>query len=132
MEISRKRIAAFVALIVAVSAVVLYWTVDVDTLRQLADFHPASLLGAVLLIATGMYFDARRLQRLSAVAGRNVQLRAALRVVFGNYFMALLTPGASGGAVIQVLFLKKAGVPTGSATVIVLVRTILSIFFLKI
>ena len=130
MEISRKRIAVFVALIVAVSAVVLYWTVDVDTLRQLADFHPASLLGVVLLIATGMYFDARRLQRLSAVAGRNVQLRAALRVVFGNYFMALLTPGASGGAVIQVLFLKKAGVPTGSATVIVLVRTILSIFFL--
>ena len=130
MEISRRRIVLFAALVVAVSAIVLYFTVDVETFRRLADFHPASLLGVILLIAAGMYFDALRLQRLSSVAGRHVRLGAAMRVVFGNYFMALLTPGASGGAVIQVLFLKKAGVPTGSATVVVLVRTILSIFFL--
>ena len=130
MEISRRRIVFFAALVVAVSAIVLFFTVDMETFRRLADFHPASLLGVILLIAAGMYFDALRLQRLSSVAGRHVLLGAAMRVVFGNYFMALLTPGASGGAVIQVLFLKKAGVPTGSATVVVLVRTILSIFFL--
>jgi len=52
--------------------------------------------------------------------------------VFGNYFLALLTPGASGGAMIQVLFLKRAGIPTGTATVVVLARTILSIFFLLV
>ena len=130
MEISRRRIVFFAALVVAVSAIVLFFTVDMETFRRLADFHPASLLGVILLIAAGMYFDALRLQRLSSVAGRHVLLGSAMRVVFGNYFMALLTPGASGGAVIQVLFLKKAGVPTGSATVVVLVRTILSIFFL--
>lgn len=130
MNISRKRIALLIGLIVAVSAAVLYFTADIDTLSHLADFHPVSLLGVLALIAGGMYFDALRLQRLSAVAGKPVPLPAAVRVVFGNYFMALLTPGASGGAVIQILFLKKAGVPTGSATVVVLVRTILSIFFL--
>ena len=130
MEISRRRIVFFAALVVAVSAIVLFFTVDMETFRRLADFHPASLLGVILLIAAGMYFDALRLQRLSSVAGRHVLLGAAMRVVFGNYFMALLTPGASGGAVIQVLFLKKAGVPTGSATVVVLVRTLLSIYFL--
>ena len=130
MNISRKRIAMLIGLIVAVSAAVLYFTADIDTLSHLADFHPVSLLGVLALIAGGMYFDALRLQRLSAVAGKSVPLPAAVRVVFGNYFMALLTPGASGGAVIQILFLKKAGVPTGSATVVVLVRTILSIFFL--
>lgn len=132
MNISRKRIAMLIGLIVAVSAAVLYFTADIDTLSHLADFHPVSLLGVLALIAGGMYFDALRLQRLSAVAGKSVPLPAAVRVVFGNYFMALLTPGASGGAVIQILFLKKAGVPTGSATVVVLVRTILSIFFLML
>ena len=130
MNISSKRIAMLIGLIVAVSAAVLYFTADIDTLSHLADFHPVSLLGVLALIAGGMYFDALRLQRLSAVDGKSVPLPAAVRVVFGNYFMALLTPGASGGAVIQILFLKKAGVPTGSATVVVLVRTILSIFFL--
>ena len=130
MNVSRKRIAFLIGLIVAVSIAVLYFTADIDTLGRLADFHPASLLGVLGLIAGGMYFDAMRLQRLSAIAGKSVNFSAAIRVVFGNYFMALLTPGASGGAVIQVLFLKKAGIPTGSATVVVLVRTILSIFFL--
>jgi uncharacterized protein (TIRG00374 family) len=130
MNISRKRIAVLIGFITFISIAVLYFTADIDTLSQLADFHPVSLFGVIVLIAGGMYFDALRLQRLSAVAGKSVKLSAAVRVVFGNYFMALLTPGASGGAVIQVLFLKKAGVPTGSATVVVLVRTILSIFFL--
>ena len=130
MNFSRKRIVLLIGLIVFISVAVLYFTADIDTLSHLTDFHPASLLGVLALIAGGMYFDALRLQRLSAVAGKSVPLPAAVRVVFGNYFMALLTPGASGGAVIQILFLKKAGVPTGSATVVVLVRTILSIFFL--
>ncbi|HWR31491.1 MAG TPA: lysylphosphatidylglycerol synthase transmembrane domain-containing protein [Negativicutes bacterium] len=130
MNISRKRIAVLIGLIVFVSFIVLYFTVDMDTLRQLSDFHPASLVGVIVLIGFGMYFDALRLQRLSAVTGKQVELSAAIRVVFGNYFMALLTPGATGGAVIQVLFLKRAGIPTGSATVVVLIRTILSILFL--
>jgi len=130
MNISRKRIAVLISFIIFVSFIVLYFTVDMDTLRQLSDFHPASLVGVIVLIGFGMYFDALRLQRLSAVTGKQVGLSAAIRVVFGNYFMALLTPGATGGAVIQVLFLKRAGIPTGSATVVVLIRTILSILFL--
>lgn len=130
MEISQRRIAWGIALIVGVSAVVLYWTVDMDALRKLSDFRLAFLPGVVLVIAAGMYFDALRLIRLSRISGEEVTMAAALRVVFGNYFAALLTPGATGGAVIQVLFLKKAGMPTGKATIVVLIRTILSIFFL--
>ena len=130
MNISRKRIVALIGLIIFVSFVVIYCTVDMDTLQHLSDFHPVSLFGVLVVLSIGMYFDALRLQRLSAVAGKHVALLSAFHVVFGNYFMALLTPGASGGAVMQVLFLKKAGIPTGSATVVVLMRTILSILFL--
>ena len=132
MEFSQRRLAGLIVLVVSVSFLVLFWTVDVATLRQLSNFHPVSLLGVVFLIAIGIYFDALRLIRLSAVSGEKVPLSLALRVVFGNYFMALLTPGAAGGAVIQVLFLKRAGMPTGKATVVVLIRTILSILFLLV
>ncbi len=132
MNISRMRVAALTLMMVGVSIAVLYYTVDVDTLGSLADFHPASLLGVLLAISAGMYFDSLRLIRLSGVAGHRISPGAAIRVVFGNYFMAMLTPGATGGALIQVLFLKKAGIPTGSATVVVVARTILSIFFLLV
>ncbi len=130
MNVSRWRIAALTAVIAGISLAVLYYTFDASTLTALTRFHPVSLLGVLLVIAAGMYFDAARLVRLCAVAGYRVPLSAATRVVFGNYFLALLTPGASGGAMIQVLFLKRAGIPTGTATVVVLARTILSIFFL--
>ncbi len=130
MNISRLRLAVMLAIIVGISLAVLYYTFDISTLTALKDFHPVSLLGVLLAITVGMYFDATRLIRLCAVAGYRVSLAAAIRVVFANYFLALLTPGASGGAMIQVLFLKRAGIPTGSATVVVAARTILSILFL--
>ena len=77
----------------------------------------------------GLFFDGRRLQRLVKMIGYDLSLQAVLRVIFSNYFMALLTPGASGGAVAQVLILKSYGIPLMEATPIVLVRTIFSILF---
>ena len=46
--------------------------------------------------------------------------------------MAMLTPGASGGAVAQVLVLRSYGVPISKGTPIVLIRTVFSIMFLVI
>ena len=42
----------------------------------------------------------------------------------------MLTPGATGGAIAQVMFMRRAGVSVARSTVIILVRTIMSIFFL--
>lgn len=64
------------------------------------------------------------------ISNEKITLYQAVQVVFGNYFLALLTPGATGGAVAQLMFLRHAGVPTGKATVLVIVRTLLSILFL--
>lgn len=79
-----------------------------------------------------MYFDSTRLVTLAKMAGKEISLFQSLQVILSNYFLAMLTPGATGGPVAQVLFLRKLGVPTGQATVLVFVRTILSILFLII
>lgn len=67
---------------------------------------------------------------LVKISNEHITLYEAVQVIFGNYFLALLTPGATGGAVAQLMFLRHAGVPTGKAAVLVIVRTLLSIFFL--
>lgn len=67
---------------------------------------------------------------LVKISDEKITLYQAVQVVFGNYFLALLTPGATGGAVAQLMFLRHAGVPTGKAAVLVIVRTLLSILFL--
>ena len=67
---------------------------------------------------------------LADIADEKLTYSNVGNVVLSNYFLALLTPGASGGAIAQVMFMKKAGVSVPKATVIIFVRTIMSIIFL--
>jgi uncharacterized protein (TIRG00374 family) len=127
-----QRLLLLVLLVVIISGAVIYFTVDINTLRHLNTFQPWSLGLALIALAVGLFFDGTRLMHLVRISGENIALLEAVQVVFGNYFLALLTPGAAGGAVAQVMFLRKAGVPTGKATVLVVVRTLLSILFLLV
>ncbi len=125
-----RRLALLILLVGGISAAVIYFTVDIDTLSNLGAFRPWSLVAVGILIVIGMYFDGTRLLHLVRIAGQRITLTQAVQVIFSNYFAALLTPGATGGAVAQVMFLRRAGVPTGIATVVVFIRTIMSIMFL--
>lgn len=125
-----QRLILLLLLVGGISAIVIYFTVDIHTLRHLNSFQPWSLVLAIVFLIIGLYFDGVRLMHLVRISGEKISLIEAVQVVFGNYFLALLTPGAAGGAVAQVMFLRKAGVPTAKATVLVVVRTLLSIIFL--
>lgn len=125
-----KRGIAMFTLLLAISIGIIYYTIDLEALRTLSTFNWESLLLAILALAIGMYFDGLRLQRLVKIGGYHLSIHAVLRVIFSNYFMAMLTPGASGGAVAQVLVLKTYGVPLEKGTPIVLIRTVFSIIFL--
>ncbi len=116
--------------LLTVSILTVYWTVDFNSLSYLQSFNPLSLVLVSLCLVAGMFFDGLRLQRLVRVAGYHLPVKAMLQVIAGNYFMAMLTPGASGGAVAQVILLKSMGVPVAVGTPIVLIRTIFSIVFL--
>lgn len=125
-----RRLAILVFLVGGISGAVIYFTLDVHTLRYLTAFQPWSLAVVAVLMAVGMYFDGTRLLHLVHIAGQRITLLQAVQVIFSNYFAALLTPGAAGGAVAQVMFLRRAGVPIGIATVVVLIRTVMSLLVL--
>ena len=123
-----KRGIFMFLLLLAVSIGIIYYTIDLDALKTISSFNSIALIA----LAAGMYFDGLRLQRLVKIGGYKLSIKAVLRVIFSNYFMAMLTPGASGGAVAQVLVLKSYGVPISKGTPIVLIRTVFSIMFLVI
>lgn len=127
-----KRLVLLLFFITGVSGAVIYLTGDISMFGHLSAFCPWSIMLAFLFLILGMYFDSTRLVTLAKMAGRKISLLQSLQVILSNYFLALLTPGATGGPVAQVLFLRKLGMPTGQATVLVLVRTMLSILFLII
>lgn len=116
--------------ILVVTFCTIYFTVDLSTWRAFSYFSVQNIMAALLVLAVGMYFDGRRLQRLVAMNGYRVGMTGILQVIFGNYFLGLLTPGASGGAVAQVMILRSIGVPVAKSTMIVIIRTVFSILFL--
>lgn len=125
-----KRFLILILLVLVISGTVIYTTVDINTLKNLDRFKSWSIALALFAVSLGLFFDGSRLMHLVKISGEKITLYQAVQVIFGNYFLALLTPGATGGAVAQLMFLRHAGVPTGKAAVLVIVRTILSIFFL--
>ncbi len=125
-----KRFFILILLVLVISGTVIYTTVDIHTLKNLDRFKSWSIALALFAVSLGLFFDGSRLMHLVKISGEKITLYQAVQVIFGNYFLALLTPGATGGAVAQLMFLRHAGVPTGKAAVLVIVRTILSIFFL--
>ncbi len=125
-----RRFMGLILLVFSISALVIYTTVDIHTLQNITRFQTWSIALAVLSVGLGLFFDGSRLMHLVKISHEKITLYQAVQVIFGNYFLALLTPGATGGAVAQLMFLRHAGVPTGKAAVLVIVRTLLSIFFL--
>lgn len=119
-------------LVTIISGTVIYTTVDINTIKNLDRFQPWSIALALAAMSLGMFFDGSRLMHLVKISGEKISLHQALQVIFGNYFLALLTPGATGGAVAQFMFLRRAGVSTGKAAILVIVRTLSSIFFLAL
>ena len=125
-----KRIALVVIFVLAISASVIYFTFDIRALDYLTMFSSWSVLCALGALAIGLFFDGTRLLTLARITGEDLPLSDVVKVVLSNYFLAVLTPGATGGAIAQVMFMRRAGVSVARSTVIILVRTIMSIFFL--
>ncbi|MDU2065884.1 MAG: lysylphosphatidylglycerol synthase transmembrane domain-containing protein [Sporomusaceae bacterium] len=127
-----QRLILLILLVAGISGTVIYFTVDIHTLKHFDVFKPWTILLVLFVWSVGMFFDGTRLMHLVRISGESISLIQAVQVIFSNYFLALLTPGAAGGAFAQVMFLRKAGVPIGKATVLVIVRTLLSIFFMLV
>lgn len=125
-----KRLTILFVFVVMISVAVVYFTFDIRALEYLTMFQPSCILLALGCLAVGLFFDGLRLITLADVTGAKLTLKQVVNVVLSNYFLALVTPGASGGAIAQIMFMRKAGVPVAKATVVVLVRTVMSIFFL--
>ncbi|MGE4588534.1 MAG: YbhN family protein [Acidaminococcaceae bacterium] len=125
-----EHFAVLFVVVVLTSCTVIYFTFDIQALEYLTIFDPWSVAAVLGVLSVGLFFDGTRLMNLTKASGEKLSVGNAVNVVLSNYFLALITPGASGGAVAQVLFMKKGGIPVAKATAVVIVRTAMSIMFL--
>jgi hypothetical protein len=105
--------------------VILFFTINENTLQYLKQINPLFLLLAFLTHILTMCFWAWRVKKMSGSLGYKIGFFYSLNLVFANLLAAAVTPAQAGGEPVRIHELYKAKVPLGDATAIVIMERVL-------
>ena len=128
----RKGLIIFILLAFGMGALIIFRSVDKDTLRSLLAASKPKLLLALLVVFAAWLCDAGRFCALARAAHERVSLPFGVVLTWLNYFGSAVTPMQSGGGPFQVYALYKKGIPVGKGIAITLIRTMLTILILTL
>ena len=108
-----------------VLVIILFFTLNENTVQYLRQVNPFFLLLAFLTHILSMCFWALRVQKMSGSLGYRIGFFYSLNLVFANLLAAAITPSQAGGEPVRIHELYRAKVPLGDATAIVIVERVL-------
>lgn len=108
-----------------VLVVILFFTINENTLTYLKEINPLFLLLAFMTHVLTMCFWAWRVQKMTGSLGYRIGFFYSLNLVFANLLAAAVTPAQAGGEPVRIHELYKADVPLGDATAIVIMERVL-------
>ena len=112
---------------VAVTAGILIYVMKQNPFQYLSEIKWPYLFGALVASLVGIWFDANRLVQMARLTGDRLSQNQSMKILFGNYFFAFFTPGATGGPIAQYLLLSRYGISAGKATLFIATRTLCSL-----
>jgi glycosyltransferase 2 family protein len=126
-----------IALSLAIIVLILYFTIDAQTISYLSkiSFRPEFFLffgAAVLLNVVYWVIWGTRLKVLSKAVDPKVHISVweGTKIVIANQFLAGITPSVAGGEPVRIYLLNKDGLTTGGATAAVLGERLIDAIFL--
>jgi len=121
----RKWLFISVGFSLLVLVIILFSTINENTLTNLREIKPLFLILAFLTHICTMCFWALRVQKMSASLGYRIGFFYSLNLVFANLLAAAMTPAQAGGEPVRIHELYKADVPLGDATAVVIMERVL-------
>ena len=121
----RKWLYISVGFSLAVLIVILYLTINENTIGYLREINPLFLLLAFLTHILTMCFWAMRVKKMSLSLGYRIPFLYSLNLVFANLLAAAITPAQAGGEPVRIHELYRANVPIGDATAVVIMERVL-------
>lgn len=123
---SRKNKLLYAAFIITVlAAVIIIGASNGDfgaSLRAMTAIPRRYTLLCVLCVAGGIAMQALSAATALRTMGQRVSLPRAMYVSLLGDFYSFITPGASGGQPMQVVHLRRAGIPVADATTVLVVH----------
>ena len=108
-----------------VLVIILYLTINENTVTYLKEINPVFLLLAFVTHILTMCFWAWRVQKMTGSLGYRIGFFYSLNLVFANLLAAAVTPAQTGGEPVRIHELYRAKVPLGDATAIVIMERVL-------
>jgi len=105
--------------------VILFFTINENTITYLQQVNPWFLLLAFLTHLLTMCFWAMRVKTMSGSLGYRVGFWYSLNLVFANLLASAITPAQAGGEPVRIHELYKAKIPLGDATAVVIMERVL-------
>jgi uncharacterized protein (TIRG00374 family) len=121
----RKWLYISVGFSLLVLIIILFLTINENTIQYLRQINPLFLILAFLSHILTMCFWALRVQKMSGSLGYRIPFFYSLNLVFANLLVAAITPSQAGGEPVRIHELYKANVPLGDATAIVIMERVL-------
>ncbi len=121
----RKWLFISVGFSLFVLVVILFFTINENTLTYIKEINPLFLLLAFMTHLLTMCFWAWRVQKMTGSLGYRIGFFYSLNLVFANLLAAAVTPAQAGGEPVRIHELYKANVPLGDATAIVIMERVL-------
>lgn len=109
----------------AVLIIILYFTINENTITYIRKINPLFLLLAFLTHLLTMCFWAMRVKKMSGSLGYRIGFWYSLNLVFANLLASAITPAQAGGEPVRIHELYKANIPLGDATAVVIMERVL-------
>jgi hypothetical protein len=121
----RKWLFISIGFSLVVLVIILFLTINENTLTYLREINLWFLLLAFMTHVLTMCFWAWRVQKMTGSLGYRIGFFYSLNLVFANLLAAAITPAQAGGEPVRIHELYKADVPLGDATAIVIMERVL-------
>jgi hypothetical protein len=121
----RKWLYVSIGFSLFVLLIILYLTINANTIQYLKKINPVFLLLAFCTHILTMCFWAMRVKKMSASLGYRIPFLYSLNLIFANLLAAAVTPAQAGGEPVRIHELYKAKVPLGDATAVVIMERVL-------
>jgi len=128
----RKGLIIFIILAFGGNALIIFKTVDSETINTIVSSNKLYLLAALLLMLLAWTWDALRFCALARSAQEKVSFKLGMILTWVNYFACAVTPMQTGGGPVQVYMIYKRGIPIGKGIAITMMRTMLTVLLLTL
>jgi uncharacterized protein (TIRG00374 family) len=98
------------------TTLVVFYTIEVETIEQLAHFRWRISFVLIGLIIIAWLCNGCRIMILSRSLGYNLSYRQSIAISLSSEFGIAATPAGMGGAIIRLALLRRAGVPIAHGT----------------